>query len=251
VAARYEATTIDMEQLFEELLEDPRFEDMKSPYFSPDLHHPSHRTHTAIAQRVWQTMRDISDVPLPDHPVTFDPLPTNADYDAEEMERVVALTRLALLGLSAGPLPPDPTYRLAMEWGAQAGQQRLGQAGLSLLAGIESTPSPISTRWLSRGTLQGRATVVAADAGVSDADVLPREGLALRAGAAFEKIAAYSWARLGVGAQVSGRGGAGWYARGEWRLLFADVSSRGWTPDRLEAGIRLGWLFGRVGVTGN
>lgn len=249
VAARHGLQVVDLRELFTELSADARFDDFRSPYFSPDLHHPSCRTQAAIAERVWRAMSAVSHAPLPDHRVEVDPLPTNEDYGPEVLERVVALNRLALLGLAAGALPPEPTWRLGLEAGGQSGRARAGEASLSLLVGIETTPGPVTSHWLSRLALQGRAAV-----GVLDDDrieLLPEEGLELRLGTAFERIGAYHWSRLGLGAQLSGRGGAGWYLRTEWRVLYADLSSRGLEPDRLELGLRWGGRPGRVGAIGN
>jgi len=253
IAAENGATVVDMMALFDRLSLDPAFASPDSPYFSPDLHHPSYRTHSAIAETVLDAMVRVSGAPLPPPVVrTESPLPHNGDFSKKERARANAMVHLGLQGLRAGPLPPAPTFRLAAEAGVRVNRNARDRGAVSVIIGMESTATPVSPRWLSRGSLQVRVSPVAFD-GVESGDVegFPKSSLDARAGVAFERIGMWHWTRIGAGALYAAEGGFGWYTRGEWRVLFAEVSSRDWEPDRFEAGIRWGFLFGRPGRNGN
>lgn len=253
IANRRGLTVVDLAALLAELGEDPSCSTPISPYFSPDLHHPSFRTHARIADTVLSTMARVAGGPLPPPLESKEtPLPHNGDFTPKQRARVDAMMHLGLLGLQAGPLPPKPTYRLSIDAGGQAGERRARGAGISAMLGIESTPTPVAARWLTRGILQLRASPVVFDAsGGKDAESFPRASLEARAGMAFEPIGMWRWTRLGYGLLYGVEGGLGWYARGEWRLLYAEASTRGWDPDRIEAGLVWGRLFGRPGRNGN
>jgi lysophospholipase L1-like esterase len=253
VAANAGFTVVDLAALMDRLSEDPAFATRNSPYFSPDLHHPSFRTHATIADDVLNTMAEVAGVEPPPPPAeTETPLPHNGDFSARERARVDAMVHLALQGLRQGPLPPKPTYRVATEVGGQAAESRAGSAAISLMLGIESTPSPVTSRWLSRGGFHLRASPLVLDAeGTGDAEGFAKTTLEARAGIGIERIGAWHWTRVESGVLYAAEGGFGWYVRSEWRFLYAEVSSRDWSPDRIEAGLRWGWLFGRPGRNGN
>ena len=246
-------TTVDLTALIEDLRSDASFASANSPYFSPDLHHPSFRTHARIAESVLGAMARVAGTaPPPPLETTETPLPHNGDFSRQERARVDAMVRLGLIGLKAGPLPPKPTFRVSVEAGGQAGHRRAGGGALSLMAAIESSPSPVTARWLSRGNLGVRGSPGVWDApGRGNARSFPPASLEVRAGVAFEPIGMWNWTRLGGGLLYAGRGGLGWYARGEWRLLYAEASSRDLGPDRVEAGLLLGRVFGRPGRNGD
>ena len=84
-----------------------------------------------------------------------------------------------------------------------------------------------------------------------DPEVLPRASLDVRLGFGLEPIGAWHWRRLGFGLLWAAEGGFGYYARGEWRALYAEASSRGGWPDRVEAGLVWGWNLGRPGHNGD
>jgi lysophospholipase L1-like esterase len=251
LANREGFSVVRTDQLLERLGRDPEFASPNSPYFSPDLHHPSHRTHSAIADLVLSRMAQVATVALPAGGATVvkDPLPTNADFDEDERRRVDALMRLGTLGLAAGPLPPEPTFRLGLDAGIQAGESRAGDGTFSVSANLESNPSPVHDRWLSRGTLLFRGGAVVLDE--SEVRYFPRTSLEFRGGVAVEPIGNWHWMRFEGGLLWAFEGGLGWYGRGEWRIFYAEVTSRALVPDRFEAGVRLGWLFGRGKRWGN
>lgn len=252
IAAREGLSVVRLGALIEELGRDPEFASLDSPYFSPDLHHPSHRTHSAIADLVLERMAAVAGVPVPPGSArdeVIDPLPTNADFGPEERRRVDALMRLGTLGLMDGPLPPEPTFRFGLDLGIQAGESRAGDGAFSVAVNLESNPSPVADRWLSRGGLSLRGSGLVVEE--SDVRYFPRSSLELRAGVGVEPIGGWRWMRFGGGLLLPLEGGPGWYARSEWWALYAEVTSRGLAPDRVEGGVRLGWLFGRNGRLGN
>ncbi len=238
VAADYEASVVDMMDLFSQLSRDPAFASPHSPYFSPDLHHPSYRTHSMIARDVLTTMAQVAGEPVPAPPATsLTPLPHNGDVSKEERARVDAMVHLGLQGLRTGPLPPRPTFRLEADAGVRVNRHGDELGTVSLMIAMESTATPVSARWLSRGALQVRVSPVELRGVESgDSEAFPKASLDARAGVAFERIGMWNWTRIGAGALYAAEGGLGWYTRGEWRILFAEVSSRDWEPDRFEAG---------------
>jgi lysophospholipase L1-like esterase len=251
VAADMGLTVVDVNTLMAELAEDPAFATRNSPYFSPDLHHPSFRTHGVIADAVCDAMAEVAGVECPPPAVSTEtPLPHNGDFSSEERARVDAMVHLGLQGMKGGPLPPRPTYRLSVDVGGQAFEHAGAGAALALMIGIESTPSPISRRWLSRGGFHLRASPLSLD---DDGDVegFPENSLEARAGIAIEPIGGWHWTRLGAGVLWAVEGGFGGYLRGEWRFFYAEASIRDRNQDRIEAGLRWGWLRGRPGRNGN
>ncbi len=253
IADKQGLTVVDLKVVMDELGQDPSFGSPRSPYFSPDLHHPSFRTHARIAGAVLDIMAGVARVTPPSQPVVTEvPLPHNGDFTPGERARVDAMVRLGIQGLRSGPLPPKPSCYLSVQAGGQGANRRAGSVAVSVAAGIESLPSPVTTRWLSRGGLSLRASPVVFDTdGNDDFEWFPDTSLEARAGIGLERIGAWNWSRLGAGVLYAVEGGVGWYVRGEWRMLYADVSSRGGDPDRLEAGVRWAWLVGRPGRNGN
>ncbi|MFQ5511156.1 MAG: SGNH/GDSL hydrolase family protein [Candidatus Krumholzibacteriia bacterium] len=245
-------TVVDLTALLGRLGDNPSFATATSPYFSPDLHHPSCRTHGVIAGAVLDAMAGVAGVGAPPAAETREtPLPHNGDFSPVERARVNAMVRLGLQGLRQGPLPPKPTYRFSLDVGGQGGNRRSGRGALSIMAGVESTPSPVSTRWLSRGGFHVRLSPLVLERNGGGVDGFPKTSLEARAGIAIERIGGWHWMRFGSGVLYAAEGGFGWYTRGEWRLLYGEVSSRDGDPDRIEGGLRLGWFIGRPGRNGN
>ncbi|MGQ0722878.1 MAG: SGNH/GDSL hydrolase family protein [Candidatus Eiseniibacteriota bacterium] len=258
VAAEGGYGIVDLERLSARLGADPAFADPLSPYFSPDLHHPSGRLHAEIAEAVLQAMADAAGVAVPAASPPVDPpadplpetaLPENADFTEQELARVRSFTRIALLGMESGYFPPGATFRGAIEIGAQAGSERAGRWAAALHAGAELGPGPVTSRWVSRLFLQGRTG--AFRAGDDAIRWFPADGSDLRLGLAFEPLGAWRWKRVEVGSRYGFSGGFGWYGRAEWRALYAEVLSGGLEPDRFEAGVRLGAPLRRPGHNGN
>jgi hypothetical protein len=181
------------------------------------------------------------------------PLPHSGDFGGKYRARVAALMHLGLLGLESGPLPPNPTWRLAVETAGQVGHDRIGDATVSLLAGMELPPCPVGTYPLVRLGVSLRAAAFALDASDEDVEFFPQRSLEARVGFARERIAAWTWTRFELGGLLTldNEWDGGLYARGEWRGLYAEAAGRGWWFDRVEAGIRFGVQPGRPGRNGN
>jgi hypothetical protein len=254
IAAAGGFAIVDLELLSERLSADPAFADPLSPYFSPDLHHPSGRLHAEIAEAVLQAMADAAGVAVPVAGALADspeetPLPENADFTEQELARVRSFTRIALLGMESGYFPPGATFRGAVEIGAQSGSERAGRWAAAAYAGAELGPGPFTSRWVSRLSLQGRTGVFRAEN--DELRWFPREGSDLRLGIAFEPLGAWHWKRLELGSRYGFSGGLGWYSRAEWRILYAETLSTGLAANRFEAGVRLGAPWRRPGHNGN
>jgi hypothetical protein len=254
IAARHGFTVVDLEALLLELQHAPDWMDVDSPWFSPDLHHPSARTQLAIAHRVDDRLREVAGVgpdprPWPEpESVHGLPAPVNRFLDPKQRARAVALMRAATVG-DGEPVhyPPRPSLRASLELGGQTGRDRTGDASLGVLAALEAPPHPVTTRWNSRGFVAVRAVAAWTREGEAD---LPEEGGELRIGAGMEPIGAWHWQRFEAGYRYQRRAGSGWWARGEWRFLYVEAAAIRWTPRRFEAGIRFG-LDSRRGHHGN
>lgn len=244
-------TVVDLGTLLDRVSADPSFDSPRSPYFSPDLHHPSERLHTGIADLVVSTMARAARASEPAAGDPPDPpLPTNADFDASERARARMFTRSALLGLERGDFPPRPTLRGAVEIGALAGGDRPGPWAIAVQGGLEIGPTPVLRGWVSRLALQARTGTVWSS-GEDDFRALPRRDSDLRLGLALEPLGRWEWMRVEAGARIGLAGGPGWYARGEWRKLWAETFSDGVAPRYAQLGVRIGAAWLRPGHNGN
>lgn len=244
-------SVVELAPILERLSGDPDFDSPRSPWFSPDLHHPSARLHAVIADSVLAGMARVAGVPVPPRIGLPDPpLPATADLDREERERARSFTRIALLGMERGYFPPGPTLRGAFEIAALAGGGRPGTWAGAVLAGLEIGPAPVTTRWVSRLALQAR-TGIAWDPDRDDFRRFPARDSELRIGLGFEPLGRWAWRRIEAGARLGLEGGPGWYARGEWRKLYAECSSDGLSPRLARAGFRFGGVLLRPGHNGN
>ena len=246
-------TVIDMEAVSARMANDPAFSTASSPYFSPDLHHPSYRTHRIIAREVIQTMAKVAGEAAPDSlPLDEKPLPSAQELSGERA-RVNALMHLAMQGLKIGPLPRKFAARVSMEAGAQGGDERIGDGVLVVMGGVEGLPVPVSNHILMRIGAHARATAVAYHSSGEDTEFFPARGLEGRVGLGFEEIGSWSWSRFELGGLITPDDAVdfGFYARQEWRMLYIEGASRGWLFDRIEAGVRFGTTWGRPGRNGN
>jgi lysophospholipase L1-like esterase len=246
-------TVIDMEAVSARMAKDPAYSSASSPYFSPDLHHPSYRTHREIAKEVIRTLVKVAGEAPPDSlPLDDKPLPSAQELSGER-ERVNALMHLAMQGLKIGPLPRKFTARVSLEVGAQGGDERIGDGVVVAMAGIEGLPVPVSNHILMRICAHGRAAAVAYHSSGQDTQFFPARGLEGRVGLGFEEIGSWSWSRFELGGLITPDDAVdfGFYARQEWRMLYLEAASRGWLFDRIEAGVRFGTTWGRPGRNGN
>ena len=246
-------TVINTNTLMSDLAGVPGFSTPYSLHFSPDLQHPSYRTHAAIATAVLDTMASIAGEPVPPRSDEAHPLPDASQFAGDARDRMDAMMHLAVQALRSGPLPPRPTARVAVEAAVQRGDERVGDFVFPVAATVELAPAPVSARYVIRLGLGARAAVAALHSSGEEADFFPKRSPEARLGAAFEPVGMWHWQRVEVGGLMTldrYRDG-GYYIRGEWRVLYADLSSRGWEPDRLEVGLRLGTHLGRPGRNGN
>lgn len=252
VAARESCTVIDVAGLLDELHADPDFSALRSSYFSPDLHHPSYRTHAAIANRVLDAITTAAGAaPFPAPAEDGGALPSAADLSPAQQSRADALLFLAMRALQRGAIPPRPTLRFAAQNLAQAGPERAAGWGAGIEVTLESTPTPVRAGWTSRGMLGARALVLSFDdrraplhagaGGTPEREgftAFRKRGVDFRAGMAFEPVGRWHWTRIAGGIRVGLEGSPGAFARLEWRSVYADASARGLAPDRFELGAR-------------
>lgn len=246
-------TVIDMAAVAAQMSRDSTYSTVDSPYFSPDLEHPSYRTHRILANKVIETMASIAGTAVPDTLMPSEtPLPSAGEL-SNQRARVNAFMHLAMQGLQVGPLPRKFTARFAVEAGAQGGDERVGDAVLGAMIGLEGLPVPVSTRALVRICTHARATIAAVDASGGETDWFPARGLEARLGLGFERIGAWNWNRFELGGLITPDDSVdfGLYARQEWRMLYVEAASRGWLFDRIEAGVRIGSPWRRPGRNGN
>jgi lysophospholipase L1-like esterase len=246
-------TVVDMEAVAAQLSSDSTYSTVDSPYFSPDLEHPSYRTHRVLANKVIETMASIAGTAVPDTLAPPETTLPSAGELSNQRARVNAFMHLAVQGLQVGPLPRKFTARYAVEAGAQGGDERVGDAVLGAMIGLEGLPVPVSTRALVRICAHARTTIAAVDASGGDTDLFPARGLEGRLGLGFERVGAWNWSRFELGGLITPDDSVdfGLYAREEWRMLYIEAASRGWLFDRIEAGVRIGGLWRRPGRNGN
>ncbi len=245
-------TVIDMAAITAGTAEDFAYSKTDSPYFSPDLHHPTVQGHGVIADAVLEAMAAVAGEEVPPAlAAPPEPLPSARHLPGPE-SRVTALMHLAMQGLQIGPLPSKLTTRFALEAGAQGGEERIGDAVASGMAGIEALPVPITTRHLMRFCGQVRLTFAAFYSSDDDVEFFPRPGLEARLGLGVERIGAWGWGRFELGGLMAPDDAVdfGLYARQEWRMLYVEAASRGW-DFHVEGGIRIGGFTGRPGRNGN
>ncbi len=246
-------TVIDMAAVSKRMAEDSLFSSVRTPYFSPDLHHPSYRAHRIMADKVIETMASLAGEAVPDTLAPPNPpLPSAGDLEGER-RRVNALMHLAMQGLKIGPLPRKFTARFAFEAGAQGGEERVGDGVLVAMVGVEGLPVVVSTRHVMRIATHARVTLVSLHSSDEDMELFPGRGLEGRLGLGFERIGAWNWSRFELGGLVTPDDSVdfGIYAREEWRMFYVEAASRGWLFDRIEAGLRFGGLWARPGRNGN
>jgi len=253
VASEHGFTVVAIDALMDSLSADPLFGSSASPYFSPDLQHPSYRTHGIIADQVANAMSMLSGETVPPLVTNETPLPHAGDFTDKQKPRVTTMMHLGLVGLAAGPLPPSFTGRFSFEAGLQAGNQRTGDAVLSMSAGFESPPCPLGTYPVARVGMSLHMAALASDWQSGETTLFPAESGEARLGLAVERIAAWTWARTEVGGLLTldGEWDGGLYVRGEWRWLYLETAGRGFWFDRVEAGARVGLHPGRMGRNGN
>ena len=252
VAHERGVTVLDMASIIADTAKDPAFSAADSPYFSPDLHHPSYKGHDVIADAVLDTMSAIAGEEVPPPLTSPSELLPSAREFPDQQPRVNALMHLAMQGLQIGPLPKKLSTRFALEAGAQGGHDRLGDGVVAGLVGVEGLPVPVTTRHVMRIAAQVRLMLGAYHSSNGETDFFPRQGLEGRLGLGFEKIGAWNWGRFELGGLVAPDDPVdfGLYARQEWRMLYLETASRGW-DFYLEGGIRFGGFSWRPGRNGN
>lgn len=246
-------TVIDMAAVSAQMSRDSTFSAVGSPYFSPDLEHPSYRTHRVMANKIIETMASIAGSTVPDTLAPPGPPLPDAGELSHERERVNALMHLGIQGLKIGPLPRKFTARFSLEAGAQVGHERVGDGVVVAMGGMEALPVPVSAHQVMRICAHARATVAALHPSSDGTELFPARGLEGRLGLGFERIGAWNWSRFELGGLITPDDSVdfGLYARQEWRMLYVETAGRGWLFDRIEAGVRIGGLWRRPGRNGN
>jgi len=124
VAEEFEGVIVDIYALLKNLENSMEYKSSPYSYFSPDLHHPSFRTHSLIMRETLKVMQEISDENL-----TVDQerannieqiLPSAAELTPKERKRANSLMRTNLLMMQESRFPPRPAYRTAVEIGVRS-----------------------------------------------------------------------------------------------------------------------------------
>jgi lysophospholipase L1-like esterase len=246
-------TVVDMAAVTARMSRDSTYAAVGSPYFSPDLEHPSYRAHRIMAEKILETMASIAGTAVPDTLAPPEPPLPSAGELSNQRARVNALMHLGMQGMKIGPVPRKFTARLSLEAGAQGGDERVGDVVVVGMVGLEGLPVPVSTHEVMRICAHARSAFAALQSAGGDTDFFPARGLEGRLGLGFERIGAWNWSRFELGGLITPDDSVdfGLYAREEWRMLYIEAASRGWLFDRIEAGVRIGDLWRRPGRNGN
>lgn len=248
VAVEFGGAIVDLNALMMSILaNDLDFNSLNSSYFSPDLHHPSFKTHSLIMKEVLRVMQENSEEKLKIDQETAkstkEILPSAADLTPLERKRANSLMRTTLLIMEDSRFPPRPTYRSALETG---GRTMNGSAPiLTASGGLDFSPIPVRPGWVSRFTMSSRL-------GLSYTSKNKTKGITdFFIGFAFEPQGKWDWRRFEFGAAVSNQVGWGLYSKFEWHKLYFKATNLITSNAAVEGGIRFGKLWGRMGHNGN
>jgi len=248
VAVEFGGAIVDLNALMMSILaNDLDFNSLNSSYFSPDLHHPSFKTHSLIMKEVLRVMQENSEEKLKidqeSAKSTKEILPSAADLTPLERKRANSLMRTTLLIMEDSRFPPRPTYRSALETG---GRTMNGSAPiLTASGGLDFSPIPVRPGWVSRFTMSSRL-------GLSYTSKNKTKGITdFFIGFAFEPQGKWDWRRFEFGAAVSNQVGWGLYSKFEWHKLYFKATNLITSNAAVEGGIRFGKLWGRMGHNGN
>lgn len=248
VAVEFGGAIVDLNAVMMSILaNDPDFNSLNSSYFSPDLHHPSFKTHSLIMKEVLRVMQENSEEKLKidqeSAKSTKEILPSAADLTPLERKRANSLMRTTLLIMEDSRFPPRPTYRSALETG---GRTMNGSAPiLTASGGLDFSPIPVRPGWVSRFTMRSRL-------GLSYTSKNKTKGITdFFIGFAFEPQGKWDWRRFEFGAAVSNQVGWGLYSKFEWHKLYFKATNLITSNAAVEGGIRFGKLWGRMGHNGN
>ena len=248
VAVEFGGAIVDLNAVMMSILaNDPDFNSLNSSYFSPDLHHPSFKTHSLIMKEVLRVMQENSEEKLKidqeSAKSTKEILPSAADLTPLERKRANSLMRTTLLIMEDSRFPPRPTYRSALETG---GRTMNGSAPiLTASGGLDFSPIPVRPGWVSRFTMSSRL-------GLSYTSKNKTKGITdFFIGFAFEPQGKWDWRRFEFGAAVSNQVGWGLYSKFEWHKLYFKATNLITSNAAVEGGIRFGKLWGRMGHNGN
>ena len=216
VAVEFGGAIVDLNAVMMSILaNDPDFNSLNSSYFSPDLHHPSFKTHSLIMKEVLRVMQENSEEKLKidqeSAKSTKEILPSAADLTPLERKRANSLMRTTLLIMEDSRFPPRPTYRSALETG---GRTMNGSAPiLTASGGLDFSPIPVRPGWVSRFTMSSRL-------GLSYTSKNKTKGITdFFIGFAFEPQGKWDWRRFEFGAAVSNQVGWGLYSKFEWHKV--------------------------------
>ena len=247
VAEEFGGTLVDIYTLMNSAGNEPDFNSPNSPYFSPDLHHPSFKTHSLIMREVLKVMQENSDESLIVNQENVknikETLPSAADLTPVERKRAKSLMRTSMLMMEDGRFPPRPTYRSAIEIG---GRTMIGFISIMTISGgVDFSPVPVTSGWVSRFMLNSRIGKSYASKKKTD------EIIEFSIGYALEPQGKWDWRRFELGMSVSNQKGWGIYSKVEWRQIYFKTTNLIRSDAAIEGGVRIGKLWGRTGHNGN
>ena len=248
VAEEFGGAIVDIHALMMSMLvRDPELNSLNSPYYSPDRHHPSFRTHSIIMKEVLKVMQENSEESLiagQEGAMDVEEiLPSAAELTPLERKRANSLMRTAFLMMEDSRFPPRPTYRSGIEIGARTMNGLI--LNLTVNGEIEFPPVPVSPGWISRLVLSSRL-------GLSYTSKKETNEITdFFIGYALEPQGKWDWRRFELGLSVSNQIGWGIYSKFEWHKIYFKATNLITSDAAIEGGVRLGKLWGRTGHNGN
>ena len=248
VAEEFGGAIVDINALMMSMLaRDPELNSQNSPYYSPDRHHPSFRTHSIIMKEVLKVMQENSEEKLivnrEDAMNVEEILPSAAELTPLERKRASSLMRATMLTMEDSRFPPRPTYRSGIEIG---GRTMNGfTPNLTISGGIDFPPVPVRPGWISRLVISSRLGLIYTSKKKSN-DISD-----ISFGFALEPQGRWDWRRIELGLSISNQVGWGLYSKVEWHKIYFKATNLITSNAAVEGGIRIGKLWGRTGHNGN
>jgi len=247
VAEEFGGTIVDIHSLLKNLENSAEYNSSVFSYFSPDLLHPSFKLYTLIMKEVLKVMQENSEEKLTVNQASAknirEILPSAAELSPLERKRANSLMRTTLLMMEDSRFPPRPTYRSAIEIGVRTMSEF--NSNLSVSGGIDFSPVPIRSGWVSRFVMSSRL-------GLSYASKKKTNEITdFFIGYALEPQGKWDWRRFELGLSVSNNVGWGIYSKVEWHKIYINATNLIGSDAAIEGGVRLGKLWGRSGHNGN
>lgn len=247
-AEEFGGTVVDIHTLLKNLENSPEYKLSVFSYFSPDLHHPSFKLYSLIMKEVLKVMQENSEEKLIVNHASAknikEILPSAAGLTPVERKRANSLMRTTMLMTEDSRFPPPPTFRSAIEIGARTMNGLI--PNLTVSGGIDFSPVPIRSGWVSRFVMSSRL-------GLSyTSKKKKRNGITdFFIGYALEPQGKWYWRRFELGLSVSNQIGWGIYSKVEWHKIYFRATNLITSAAAIEGGVRLGKIWGRTGHNGN